>query len=232
LFISAITMPPPLKPPPKPKNLKFVRATFAYIAKESDELTFNEGDLLYILDWTSDPSWWKARCRGKEGLVPSNYLTSPTAGMAASELTELNPLHDACKRGNLDLLEECFLNRVPVNIPDKAGNTGLHWAARGGHEVCVERLLQLGLQIDVNCLNRLGDTPLHLAAKKGAGTCIDLLRSTERVELFKKNNDGQTAFDLATAPEAKLSLKRWERSLIKTLPSNMNDQNYEQSDED
>ena len=39
------------KPPPKPKkpeNFKFLRAQFAFIATDEDELSFNEGDLLYI----------------------------------------------------------------------------------------------------------------------------------------------------------------------------------------
>ncbi|KFM70284.1 Osteoclast-stimulating factor 1, partial [Stegodyphus mimosarum] len=38
-----------------------------------DELSFEEGDNLYILDVKSDVSWWKASCRGKIGLIPSNY---------------------------------------------------------------------------------------------------------------------------------------------------------------
>ena len=123
-------MNPPVVPParpPKPQKAKFVRANHAYVAKEEDELGFDEGDLLYILDWTSDPEWWRARNRGKEGLVPSNFLQKSKDG------DEPNPFHDACKRGNLELLEECLLNRVPVNLTDKAGNTGLQWACRGGH---------------------------------------------------------------------------------------------------
>ena len=37
-----------------------------------DELTFDEGDILYILDMT-DPNWWKAKCEDRTGLIPSNY---------------------------------------------------------------------------------------------------------------------------------------------------------------
>ena len=40
---------PPAKPP-KPKNVKLIRADFAYVAKEEDELSFEQGELLYILD--------------------------------------------------------------------------------------------------------------------------------------------------------------------------------------
>ena len=122
--------PLPIKPPmaPKPRKAKFVRANFAYAAKEVDELSFEEGDLLYILDWTTDPEWWKARCRGKEGLVPANFLNK-----SKGDDDEPNPFHDACKRGNIELLEDCLLNKIPVNQVDKSGNTGLQWACRGGH---------------------------------------------------------------------------------------------------
>jgi hypothetical protein len=40
----------------------------SFQAQDSDELSFSEGDLLYIIDDKSAPDWWRARCRGKEGL--------------------------------------------------------------------------------------------------------------------------------------------------------------------
>ena len=79
--------PRPVKPPPKPKSLKFVRAAFAYQCSDEDELSFEEGDLLYIVDDKSDKDWWRARCRGKEGLVPANFLctdSKTTQGMDAA----------------------------------------------------------------------------------------------------------------------------------------------------
>ena len=39
---------------------------------QPDELTFDEGDTLYILD-TKDKDWWKAKCGRNTGLIPSNY---------------------------------------------------------------------------------------------------------------------------------------------------------------
>lgn len=82
-------------PPPKPKNLRFHRALFAYTAQEQDELSFSEGDLLVIVDDKSDKDWWKARCRGKEGLVPANFVAHNTDNEAEEMLS---PLHDACRR--------------------------------------------------------------------------------------------------------------------------------------
>lgn len=41
---------------------------------QNDELSFDEGDLLYILDM-SNADWWKAKCGDATGLIPSNYGT-------------------------------------------------------------------------------------------------------------------------------------------------------------
>jgi hypothetical protein len=42
---------------------------------QPDELSFQEGDLLYVIDEVTDPNWWKARCGNQIGLIPSNYGT-------------------------------------------------------------------------------------------------------------------------------------------------------------
>ena len=102
-----------------------------------------------------------------ETLHKSNVARVPiiqveTAGGEGST----GPLHDAAKRGNLELVREClrFLwlyyfhhytnifccrsNRMPVNQTDPAGNTPLHWAARAGQLDCVAELVavnQIGL---------------------------------------------------------------------------------------
>ena len=63
----------PIKPPPKPGQVKVYRALYDYAAQRSDELSFSEGDMIYILDMISDKSWFKAKIGANQGLVPSNY---------------------------------------------------------------------------------------------------------------------------------------------------------------
>ena len=46
------------------------KALYPYTAQHNDELTFDEGDILYISD-QSENGWWKGTVHGKSGLVPS-----------------------------------------------------------------------------------------------------------------------------------------------------------------
>ena len=71
---------------------------------QSDELSFDEGDTLYILEKVqytpaarvhsmsvcilqNEDGWWKGRCGGREGLIPSNY--SELVGRRSSPLPPL-----------------------------------------------------------------------------------------------------------------------------------------------
>ena len=39
------------------------------------KLSFEEGDLVYISE-QHDGGWWRGTCKGRSGLVPSNYLVA------------------------------------------------------------------------------------------------------------------------------------------------------------
>ncbi|KAK2817419.1 hypothetical protein Q5P01_025610 [Channa striata] len=49
-----------------------VRALYTFRAEEADELGFNAGDVIKVLE-CSDEAWWKGQLRGKTGLFPTNY---------------------------------------------------------------------------------------------------------------------------------------------------------------
>ena len=59
--------------------IDIARAIYAYTAASTDELSIEEGDLLYILE-KGDDDWWKVKKKvaadddGPTGLVPQNYL--------------------------------------------------------------------------------------------------------------------------------------------------------------
>uniref|UniRef100_A0A915K9Q8 Osteoclast-stimulating factor 1 n=1 Tax=Romanomermis culicivorax TaxID=13658 RepID=A0A915K9Q8_ROMCU len=188
----------PPKPISRPDRILVYRALYNYTAGQPDELSFNEGDLLYISDATDSSGWWTGRCNGKSGLIPSNYVTENTECINF-------PLHEAAKRGNEAFLQECLENHVSVNSLDKSGSTPLYWAAHGGHLPCLK--LILNFKPDLDAKNKLGDTALHAAAWKDHCLCVAVLIEAG-VNLNIKNIDGKTALDMATDPEVASILKR------------------------
>lgn len=193
----------PAPPPPKKPNtiLKVVKAVFHYSATRADEVSFQEGDQIYILS-EPESGWYLARIghpeRGASGLIPSNYVEENTE-------TVENPLHEAAKRGNMDFLSNCLANKLSPNGLDYAGCTPLHWAAAGGYDDCLKLLLsQPKILTDVQ--NKLGDTPLHQAAWKGQALCVEmLLEAGAKVDL--KNKDNLTPFKLAKDPQTQALLR-------------------------
>ena len=187
---------------------------FSYVSQEPDELSFNAGDLLYVMEG-DDGGWSKARLRGKEGFVPSNFLSS------GEEVKDLTPLHDACRRGNLDLLDDCLQSKVPINTLDRVGNTAIHWACHSGHADCLSKILETiePKVLSLNAKNRLGDTPLHMAAAKNHPEIVKLLREHEhnnpdtvRIDLEPKNKADETPFQVTTSPDVQAELLRWKES--------------------
>ncbi|XP_036425923.1 GRB2-related adapter protein 2b isoform X2 [Colossoma macropomum] len=61
-------------PPPQPPLMQ-VRALYNFTAEETDELDFNAGDIIEVLEQL-DSSWWMGQIRGKSGLFPSSYTTA------------------------------------------------------------------------------------------------------------------------------------------------------------
>uniref|UniRef100_A0A672IZL8 Osteoclast-stimulating factor 1 n=1 Tax=Salarias fasciatus TaxID=181472 RepID=A0A672IZL8_SALFA len=184
------------EPPRAPEGqVKVFRALFTFDPRTPDELYFEEGDILYISD-TSDSNWWKGTCRGRSGLIPSNYVAEQAESID-------NPMHEAAKRGNLSWLRECVDNKVGINGLDKAGNTALYWGCHGGHRgnwktdfctICTGS-------------NKLGDTALHAAAWKGYSDIVEmLLNKNARTDI--RNNENKLALEMATNAQCASLLKR------------------------
>uniref|UniRef100_A0AAX7SDN5 Osteoclast-stimulating factor 1 n=1 Tax=Astatotilapia calliptera TaxID=8154 RepID=A0AAX7SDN5_ASTCA len=178
-------------------QVKVFRALFTFDPRTPDELYFEEGDILYISD-TSDTNWWKGTCRGRTGLIPSNYVAEQAESID-------NPMHEAAKRGNLSWLRECLDNKVGINGLDKAGNTALYWGCHGGHKG--------------KSKNKLGDTPLHAASWKGYSDIVEmLLNKNARIDI--RNNENKLAVDMATNAQCASLIKRRQGGQTTRIHSN------------
>ncbi|XP_044006167.1 osteoclast-stimulating factor 1-like [Aphidius gifuensis] len=178
----------PPRPIRRPGKVKVVRALYNYTAQHADELSFDEGQVLYVYDRDTQSNWWKAKCGDKDGLIPSNYVEEQT------EEVEL-PLHEAARRGNISFLTECLKSGVSPTGLDAAGNTPLYWAARAGHIDCVRYLLNLEMSSAINAQNKMGDTPLHIAASHKHLETIELLLAFG-ADTSLRNNDNLLAENL------------------------------------
>ncbi|PAA65990.1 hypothetical protein BOX15_Mlig000985g5, partial [Macrostomum lignano] len=201
--------------PPKPGQVRVIKALYNYAAQAKDELSFDAGDILYLVDSTNK-DWYTARCGSSVGLIPSNYVEEQTEAVP-------QPMHSACQYGNLTFLAELIDNKVSVNGLDAAGNTALHWASRGGHAECVRLLLMA--KCDANAQNKSGDTALHLAAWKSHSAVVELLlfgdgaqvrTGVANASLSVKNRQGETPLAMAKDAEVKAALLRAARLLGRT----------------
>jgi hypothetical protein len=63
-------IPPPISSPKA--NVVRAQGVYPFEGQSPDELSFNPGDELIIIDQSGE--WWTAEMRGKRGLIPGNYV--------------------------------------------------------------------------------------------------------------------------------------------------------------
>ncbi|KAJ8673446.1 hypothetical protein QAD02_004708 [Eretmocerus hayati] len=218
--------PAPPRPVSKPGKVKVVRALKQYIAQHSDEISFEEGDLLYVYDreQSNASNRLQATSGGRKGWIPADYVEDQVEEI-------ILPLHEAARRGNTSFLQECLSGGVSGTGLDSAGNTPLYWAARAGHEDCVKLLLGLSNPA-VNAQNKMGDSPLHIAASHGHLNVVNILLEAGS-DTSLKNSSGSTALDLACDAATKNTIQMSQQNFrdnSKILHSYTEDDYNDESD--
>ncbi|XP_030647094.1 tankyrase, TRF1-interacting ankyrin-related ADP-ribose polymerase b isoform X2 [Chanos chanos] len=113
------------------------------------------------------------------------------------------PLHLAAGYNNLEVAEYLLEHGADVNAQDKGGLIPLHNAASYGH-VDIAALL-IKFNTCVNATDKWAFTPLHEAAQKGRTQLCALLLA-HGADPTMRNQEGQTALDLATADDIRALL--------------------------
>ncbi|XP_077994506.1 uncharacterized protein LOC144448226 [Glandiceps talaboti] len=130
----------------------------------------------------------------------------------------------AAKMGELDTVQKLvvfFKKKRPsfINAKEKrTGNTALHWGARNGHYNLVLYLLENGAFIDAKNAN--GATPFF-SAVEGLSKGISQLLVEWGANVYMKNNQSRTAFDLVRNDELKVFLIEYYDHLTKYVPKLM-----------
>ena len=117
----------------------------------------------------------------------------------------LNPLCDACRRGDVSAVRRAGAAGSNPIARDDEGRSPLHWAADGGHAGVIAALLAMGAEVDA--VDDEGQTALHYAATvESAASCRLLLEAGADPEV--EDDDGDTPESLGalalakTTPEA------------------------------
>lgn len=76
--------------------------------------------------------------------------------------------------GNINMLRQLMMSGADGSCVSAFDETALHRAAAGGHEVCVQELIQKTPEC-INAVSSLGTTPLSEAAAHGHIECMPLL---------------------------------------------------------
>ncbi|KAF1821165.1 uncharacterized protein K489DRAFT_395589 [Dissoconium aciculare CBS 342.82] len=108
--------------------LAICRAIYDYQAQSDEELDIKEGDLLFVLEKSTEDAWWKCKKKAAdddedepEGLVPNNYVEE------AKPLHRAKALYDYTKQTDeeLSFKEEAGLDVYDDSDPD--------WTLVGSH---------------------------------------------------------------------------------------------------
>ncbi|OAF68395.1 Osteoclast-stimulating factor 1 [Intoshia linei] len=128
------------------------------------EFAFNEGDIIFVEPIENNI----CNVTNNDKIAKINY------DFILKNATKKNEyLHEAARRGNVDVIKNLIKKRVSMNLIDSSGSTPLHWLSRNGNVDAVMTLLSQ--KCNVNAQNKLGDTALHNAALKGHIEIIKIL---------------------------------------------------------
>jgi len=84
-------------------------------------------------------------------------------------------LHEAAADGDLEAVDDLLRRKYPLNRFDDLSYTPLHHAVIGGHLHIVDRLLEVGADVNAHEELRIGDTPLKYAVQAGSVEIVERL---------------------------------------------------------
>lgn len=98
-------------------SARFVKALFDYEAHEDDELSFNENDIIRLVQETDD-GWWTGERNGQKGLFPANYVELLHAASAPAPAPPARPPPAECAICANELDELAFVSENCKHAPN------------------------------------------------------------------------------------------------------------------
>nr|XP_032825471.1 ankyrin repeat and death domain-containing protein 1A-like isoform X1 [Petromyzon marinus] len=143
-------------------------------------------------------------CAAQRGHVETVKYTLESLedlGIEGKTNAEKTPYLLAAEYGQLAVLELLMDYKCAQDVSDGEKNTAIHLAAKSGHMLSLEHLLEKGpgRTLDfVNSQNANGNTALHLAAEGGHLECVRMLLDCEAIcDINALNNESMNALHMA-----------------------------------
>ncbi|XP_078736146.1 uncharacterized protein LOC144950041 [Lampetra fluviatilis] len=143
-------------------------------------------------------------CAAQRGHVETVTYTLESLedlGIEGKTNAEKTPYLLAAEYGQLAVLELLMDYKCAQDVSDGEKNTAIHLAAKNGHMLSLEHLLEKGpgRTLDfVNSQNVNGNTALHLAAEGGHLECVRMLLDCEAIcDINALNNESMNALHMA-----------------------------------
>ena len=115
-------------------------------------------------------------------------------------------LHEACRRGAIDIVTFLLFSDAECHISDLNGMYPQHCAAQSQSPILIDILSVFGH--DLNIQDSHGNTPLHYAALNSDKSIVHMLINY-KVKILK-NNEGLTPIDICDDPAIKSTLTEYQ----------------------
>lgn len=113
-------------------------------------------------------------CQKGHFQVVENTIKAEPKMISEKDHKGVFPLAHAIACNRVRIVKALLDANADAQTVDKAGNSGLHYAAGYGRSEIVKYLLKTG--VDPEAVNGAGDTPLLVAAKNKQSACIEVLQ--------------------------------------------------------
>jgi len=142
--------------------------------------------------------------RGREGLGIVDKLFANGAKINYIIENGETPLMRVVDKGiSSKILSALVKHGADINAIDDAGNTLLHWAARGADQRIFKALLSLGMDKNLHTKNKKGQTPFLVAAKYRNEKVIKLLLSNDyKIDINQHDAENNTALAFSLGKDA------------------------------
>jgi ankyrin repeat protein len=145
-----------------------------------------------------DGCFLKTACRSKHFNIFKNMLEDEKAKDEAAEFLKDFPLHYACARGSLEMVQYLIkTKKIDIEVKDKVGRTPLHLACINKGSIEIVRYLIEKQNANTNTTDNKGRSVFHSACQSRCFELVKYISQKTELDVNDQDEDGSTALHVA-----------------------------------